>query len=97
MNENEIRQTFIELYPEKTSEEIDQLVNYIKNEEGAWKILRDERNKLLIESDWTQISDFNIEITQEKKDLWAIYRQELRDLPQNTVFPGYPKYPEKPI
>lgn len=45
-----------------------------------WKKgLRTQRNVLLAESDWTQMSDSPL--TDSKKTEWATYRQTLRDLP----------------
>tara|TARA_R110002020_G_scaffold161266_3_gene346207 strand:- start:4115 stop:4456 length:342 start_codon:yes stop_codon:yes gene_type:complete len=41
--------------------------------------LRLKRNILLLKSDWTQISDATVNKTD-----WATYRQQLRDLPENT-------------
>lgn len=38
------------------------------------------RKFLLDESDWTQVPD--APISEEEKDLWKIYRQKLRDIPQ---------------
>jgi hypothetical protein len=55
----------------------------------AWSQLRTERNRRLAASDWTQLVDSHL--SQEKKDAWAAYRQELRDLPDelaNTVPEG---------
>lgn len=43
--------------------------------------LRTERNKLLAESDFSQLSDAPVNSAE-----WAVYRQELRDLP-STVDP----------
>ena len=43
------------------------------------KSLRRQRNVLLAESDWTQMSDSPL--TDSKKTEWATYRQTLRDLP----------------
>ena len=43
------------------------------------KSLRTQRNVLLAESDWTQMSDSPL--TDSKKAEWATYRQTLRDLP----------------
>ena len=48
--------------------------------EDQWKIIRTQRDQLLKDSDWTQISDYNLEL--ENKEQWATYRQELRDLPE---------------
>lgn len=41
------------------------------------------RNRLLIESDWTQFKDINPQISNN----WAPYRQQLRDI---TTQPGFP-------
>jgi hypothetical protein len=46
----------------------------------------EQRNKLLYESDWTQIP--NNPLTQEVQQEWAVYRQALRDI---TTQSGYPK------
>ena len=48
--------------------------------EDQWNRVREQRNQLLKDSDWTQISDYNLEL--ENKEQWATYRQELRDLPE---------------
>jgi hypothetical protein len=45
--------------------------------------VRNKRNQLLQQSDWTQLSD----ISAETKALWEPYRQALRDI---TEQPGYP-------
>jgi hypothetical protein len=44
-----------------------------------WEILRSRRNDELSLSDWTQLPDSNVD-----KNVWATYRQQLRDLPSNT-------------
>lgn len=56
--------------------------------------LRFERDRLLKESDWTQMAGDN-PLTEEKKIEWQTYRQALRDLPQtadldNIVYPTAP-------
>ena len=56
--------------------------------------LRTERNGRLTESDWTRVDDNGL--SAEKKVEWATYRQELRDLPANTVDPLNPTWPTKP-
>lgn len=59
---------------------------YIKDlqEKGFFKGLREERNRKLIESDWTQLPSINSALSPEKIAEWESYRQALRDLP-NTV------------
>jgi hypothetical protein len=59
-----------------------------------WKEFRNERNRKLIECDWTQLSDSPI--TKQKKQEWAVYRQGLRDLPENTNDPKNPEWPSTP-
>ena len=60
-------------------------------EEDKIKLFRSVRNRLLLESDWTQLSDSTV-----NKELWATYRQELRDLTnysgniEDVVFPENP-------
>ena len=53
----------------KTEQE---LKERIRNE---WTAIRQQRNRLLSESDWTQLAD-----SPADKDKWAVYRQELRDI-----------------
>jgi hypothetical protein len=43
--------------------------------------IRSARNRILVETDWTQMSDSPL--TNEKKQEWANYRQALRDLPNS--------------
>ena len=54
--------------------------------------LRKKRNKLLEESDWTQMQDVNI----IKKHEWKTYRQALRELPANTPDPTNISWPTPP-
>jgi hypothetical protein len=59
--------------------------------EAQWASVRAQRNYRLSDSDWTQLSDAPVD------DLvWAVYRQELRDLPANTTDPFNPVWPEMP-
>lgn len=44
--------------------------------------IRNTRNRLLAESDWTQVVD--APVIQKK---WAVYRQELRDVTSQPTFP----------
>ena len=47
---------------------------------------RTTRNKLLADSDWTQMNDSPL--TNEVKTAWATYRQELRDLSDLDAWPN---------
>ena len=59
-----------------------------------FKILRETRDLLLNQSDWTRMDDN--QLSSDKKAEWATYRQALRDLPANTADPANPTYPTKP-
>lgn len=62
--------------PEKTPEELFEI---------ALTEVRIKRDQLLIESDWTQLTDIQQASSAEWKSAWQIYRQELRDLPNKCV------------
>jgi len=49
--------------------------------------LRSVRNKLLAESDWTQVPDSPL--TEEQRGEWRTYRQELRNLPSSLTEEQY--------
>lgn len=53
--------------------------------------VRSERNRLLSESDWTQVLDAPVD-----RDAWATYRQALRDIPQQAGFPTSIDWPVQP-
>jgi len=57
----------------------------------AWTELREQRNLLLSKTDWTQVPDAPVD-----KQAWATYRQELRDLPDNTQDPREVVWPTPP-
>ena len=61
--------------------------------------VREERNRRLLQSDWTQLPDSPL--SDSKKTEWATYRQQLRDMMgsytdsenntvENTTFPTQP-------
>ena len=55
------------------------------NVPSAYDLLREDRNKALVASDWTQVADAPVD-----QAAWATYRQQLRDLPNNTEDPANP-------
>jgi hypothetical protein len=59
--------------------------------EDKWFEIREIRNQLLIECDWTQLGDISTEI----KNLWSSYRQDLRDI-TNQTNPFNITWPVKP-
>ena len=58
---------------------------------AAEKNEREIRNDLLKDSDWTQLADSNVD-----KTAWANYRQQLRDIPNQSGFPRNINWPTKP-
>jgi len=54
-------------------------------------LVRAERDKLLMTSDWTQVDDSPV-----NKSAWATYRQLLRDVPAQSGFPNSITWPTKP-
>ena len=53
--------------------------------------VRDSRNRLLSETDWTQVADSPVD-----QAAWAAYRQALRDVPTQAGFPHNVTWPNKP-
>ena len=60
----------------------------------AMGALRSLRDKLLTQSDWTQMPDHPM--PGDRRAAWAEYRQTLRDLPANTADPKNPTWPIPP-
>ena len=54
-----------------------------------------KRQRLLYQSDWTQIP--NNPLTAEQQAAWATYRQELRDIPEQSGYPFNVVFPVAPI
>jgi hypothetical protein len=83
-------------------------VQRIENEKIAteaardyWEELRFLRNEKLNECDWTQVAD--VQLSDAQKVEWTLYRQALRDLPNNIIDPkplvlnyNHPDWPIKP-
>jgi len=57
----------------------------------TWETVRTDRDNRLGLSDWTQLPDSNV-----NKEVWATYRQALRDVPQNNSDPENINWPTKP-
>lgn len=51
-----------------------------RTEQTQWPVVRSQRNALLSASDWTQLPD----VPLATKETWAIYRQALRDITEQT-------------
>ena len=65
-----------------TQEELDAKLTELKAAEPM-RQLREERNKLIAETDWTQLKDIDLDIIRERN--WKNYRQALRDLPSKST------------
>ena len=53
--------------------------------------LRKRRDKMLVDSDWTQVADAPVD-----KAAWATYRQALRDITEQNGFPLNAIFPVAP-
>lgn len=62
-----------------------------KREDLAARAIRNRRNDLLAESDWTQVVDSPVD-----KAVWATYRQQLRNITLQEGFPFNIIWPDKP-
>lgn len=57
----------------------------------AMVMLRRKRDVILARCDWTQVPDAPVD-----QAAWAVYRQQLRDLPSNTTDPRDVQWPTQP-
>jgi hypothetical protein len=91
----------IEIYNDEL-ERLEEEALEIQNSIDYMELLRDNRNQRLSITDWTQLPD--ADISEEDRELWGIYRQQLRDLPENIDDPkplvldeNHPDWPIPPI
>ena len=68
-----------DIIPKPTEEEIQAKIVELEVAEPM-RLLRQQRNQKLIETDWTQYRD----VTLSNDSDWQTYRQSLRDLPATT-------------
>ena len=66
--------------------------NQQKVTDADFAMLRNIRNRLLSESDWTTMAP----ISSDKKKIWDAYRQQLRDLPTTVTDPTNATWPTPP-
>ena len=64
-----------------TEQEVNNKIEELKISE-PFRLLREIRNKLIAETDWTQLKDIDLDIIRERN--WKNYRQALRDLPAKS-------------
>ena len=77
-------------YTKYSVADMDDEAKAAKNAEQS-KLVRDQRNTKLSESDWTQVADAPVD-----KASWATYRQELRDITTQAGFPWVITWPTQP-
>jgi len=68
-------------------------VGFWQDDETVEQMMREKRGALLQATDWTQLPD----VPQTVKDLYAPFRQALRDVPSQSGFPRdivWPPLPE---
>jgi hypothetical protein len=70
------------------------LLTNCETDEMKQNVLRNQRNILLTQSDWTQLPD--AALTDKEKESWSKYRQALRDLPTQFTDLTKLKFPKKP-
>ena len=68
--------------PLPTEDQINEKIKELKSAE-PYKLLREKRNTLIAETDWTQLKDIDLDIIRERN--WKNYRQALRDLPSKST------------
>ncbi len=81
-------QLIIEYYGPRTG------VDYEEWKVEAWARVRNHRDILMKETDWTQTGD--APLTADQKQAFADYRQALRDIPQTYPDPDNVVWPDKP-
>lgn len=72
----------------------EEVIDNSLTDEAVITLVREQRDLLLQQSDWTQSNDSPL--SSEQKQEWAAYRQALRDLPSNTTDFTNPAWPTKP-
>jgi hypothetical protein len=70
---------------------IDDLDSTPVSDESLVERMRLHRNRLLVESDWTQLPDAPVD-----REAWATYRQTLRDFPASWTPSPTVNFPEAP-
>lgn len=75
-------------YTKYSVADMDDEAKAAKDAEQA-KSVREDRNKRLSETDWTQLPDAPVD-----KTVWATYRQALRDISKQAGFPWEITWPE---
>ena len=75
---------------EETARDAEEAAAAANADNIAAKHVRQERDRLLAETDYLALSDVTM------SDAWKTYRQNLRDIPAQSGFPNSFTYPTKP-
>ena len=67
---------------------------WLEDPESIKDSIRPTRNKLLAESDWTQLADASL--SEDSLIAWSDYRQQLRDMTDNINEEGNATFPDAP-
>jgi hypothetical protein len=62
-------------------------------DEQKWELIRNFRDRALYHCDWTMLKDAP---TGNKDAYWRVYRQTLRDIPENYASPDDVVFPTPP-
>jgi len=81
----------------RVEEETEAWLDFAKQEEANELAvnIRTKRNDLLCDTDTTQLPD--ADICEDCRDAFRVYRQLLREVPEQEGFPYDVKWPEKPV
>jgi hypothetical protein len=77
--------TIVKTVVDKTAEQI------AADNENKAATIREQRDRKLAETDWTQVADAPVDST-----VWSVYRQSLRDIPSQEGFPQEVTWPDQP-
>lgn len=70
----------------KNAEEFKKFINPINDKESLAKSIRNLRDAELLKTDWTVLPDTGF--TEKQIEIFKQYRQQLRDVPQQSGFPN---------
>jgi hypothetical protein len=92
-NPNDVEAHGREIFSRCVAEEFGPIADYVPpSDEVVAATVKARRDYLLAMSDWTQLPD----VPQATKDLWAVYRQALRDITAQAGFPQNVTWPTAP-
>lgn len=82
-------------FPDKTSEFHTwdwTTKQWVLDSENAAQLIRQKRDELLRQSDWSQ----GLDVPENLRTVWAVYRDALRHIPEQEGFPEQVTWPTPP-